>query len=509
MNNNFFKELRAAVKSMAEENSMTNEEALDIIQKGFTAALRKENPRCENFRVEIDLDKKIFEAGVLKFVVDGEAGNSFNEISIDDAKAIDKKCSVGEMCFIPTPPEGLYKAAMSNVNMQLFFKALELMAEENSISKEDISLIIQQGFSKAIKREYPSCDNILVTIDTENCIFEMGLLKLVVDDEPLDLNNEINISEAKAIDSDCAVGEMCFIPVPPERIGRVAVQNAKQQIRHELKNHEREHIIAQFKDKLYECLSAKVDHIEGRTGNAVLTLDKSEVYLIRQEQIPGEVLNPGDTIKIYVVGIVNPEKKPSLKISRTHKDMVKRLFENEVPEIADGTVEIKAISRVAGSRTKMAVKSNDKNVDAIGACIGPRMSRISAVMKEINGEKIDLIPYSEDPEKFIASAISPAQVKKVIVDGTEGVRACKVVVPANQLSLAIGNKGQNARLAAGLTGYRIDIISDVEYKEMKESLENSLVESEDDMLADEQPSEEQTLDIDDEAEAFDSAEDEA
>jgi N utilization substance protein A len=172
-------------------------------------------------------------------------------------------------------------------------------------------------------------------------------------------------------------------------------------------------------------------------------------------------------IKVYVVGIANPEKKPSLKISRTHKDLVKRLFEMEVPEIADGVVEVMNISRVAGSRSKIAVRSKDKNVDAVGACIGPKKSRISAVVGELNGEKIDIIPYSDDPAEFIARALAPAQVIKVKLLEDSDVQACRVVVPTNQLSLAIGNKGQNARLAAGLTGYKIDIISDVQAKELE------------------------------------------
>ena len=264
---------------------------------------------------------------------------------------------------------------------------------------------------------------------------------------------------------------MCLIAVSPATFGRVAVQNAKQQIKHELKNHERARIIEQFNDKLYECVTAKVERIEGKTGNAVLSMDKSEVYLVHKEQIPGEVLVPGDLIKVYVVGIANPEKKPSLKISRTHKNLVKRLFETEVPEIHDGVVEVMGISRVAGSRSKLAVRSNDPNVDAIGACIGPKKSRISAVVAELGGEKIDIIPYSEDEEEFIARALAPAQVISVTVNKEAETPECKVVVPANQLSLAIGNKGQNARLAAGLTGFNIDIMSDVQAAEMKKQAE--------------------------------------
>ena len=352
-----------------------------------------------------------------------------------------------------------------------FFQALKLMGQENGMEPDALAEIIKQGVAKAIKRDNPNCENIRVEINPETGVFEMGVLKVVVDDEPLDEYNEINIDEARTIDPNARVGGMCLIEVSPATFGRVAVQNAKQQIKHELKNHERERLIEQFNDKLYECVTAKVERIEARTGNAVLSLDKSEVYLVRQEQIPGEILRPGDMIKVYVVGIANPEKKPALKISRTHKDLVKRLFENEVPEIAEGVVEVMGISRVAGSRSKLAVRSKDKNVDAIGACIGPKKSRISAVVNELCGEKIDIIPYSEDPAEYIARALAPAQVIDVeLIEGSE-VPACRVIVPANQLSLAIGNRGQNARLAAGLTGYKIDIISDAQAKELEEAAE--------------------------------------
>lgn len=352
-----------------------------------------------------------------------------------------------------------------------FFEALKLMGQENGMEPDALAEIIKQGVAKAIKRDNPNCENIRVEINPETGVFEMGVLKVVVDDEPLDEYNEINIDEARTIDPNARVGGMCLIEVSPATFGRVAVQNAKQQIKHELKNHERERLIEQFNDKLYECVTAKVERIEARTGNAVLSLDKSEVYLVRQEQIPGEILRPGDMIKVYVVGIANPEKKPALKISRTHKDLVKRLFENEVPEIAEGVVEVMGISRVAGSRSKLAVRSKDKNVDAIGACIGPKKSRISAVVNELCGEKIDIIPYSEDPAEYIARALAPAQVIDVeLIEGSE-VPACRVIVPANQLSLAIGNRGQNARLAAGLTGYKIDIISDAQAKELEEAAE--------------------------------------
>jgi N utilization substance protein A len=335
------------------------------------------------------------------------------------------------------------------------FEALELLAAENNIPMEMLVEKIEQGLLKAVKKEYPDCDNFRVAIDPEKNIFEVAIMRTVVDDEPIDLN-EINIDEARTIDKNCTLGDVVPYKLSTAQFGRVAAQQAKQAIRHDIKEFEKQKLISQYKDKENEAVSATVLKVEPGTGNATLTIDKNEVYLFKNEQIPGEILKEGDIIKVYVVGIINPDRKPTVKISRTHKDLVKRLFELEIPEIYDGTVEIKAISREAGSRTKIAVWSKDPNVDPVGACIGAKHSRISKIVDELNGEKIDIIVYNEDPAVFVAQALAPAEVISVTVSETEE-RSCTVIVPNNQLSLAIGNKGQNAKLAARLTGYKIDI----------------------------------------------------
>ena len=256
------------------------------------------------------------------------------------------------------------------------------------------------------------------------------------------------------------VGDVIAYKMPTARFGRVAAQNAKQSIRHDIKEFEKNKLIAQFEGKENDIVSATVLRIEPNTGNATVLIDKNEIYFFKNEMIPGETLNVGDIVKVYVVGIFNRDRKPTVKISRTHKEFVKRLFELEIPEIYDGTVEVNAISREAGARTKIAVSSKDPNVDPVGACIGPKRSRISSIVNELNGEKIDIIVYDEDPAVFIAKALAPAEVLKVeIGEGEE--KTCRVVVPNNQLSLAIGNKGQNAKLAARLTGYKIDINPEV------------------------------------------------
>ncbi len=336
------------------------------------------------------------------------------------------------------------------------FEALEFLANENGIPIEALVEKIGQGVMKAVKKEYPDCDDFSVDIDVDKHKFEVCVMRTVVEDEPIDMN-EINIDEARAsVSKKAKVGDVVPFKLSTAQFGRVAAQYAKQSIRHDIKEFEKEKLISQYKDKEHEAVSATVLKVEPGTGNCSLSIDKNEVYLFKNEQIPGEVLTEGDIIKVYVVGIINPDRKPAIKISRTHKDLVKRLFELEIPEIYDGTVEVKSISREAGARTKIAVWSKDPNVDPVGSCIGPRHSRIEKIVDELNGEKIDIIVWDEDPAVFIAHALAPAEVKSVFISEDEE-RVCSAIVPNNQISLAIGNKGQNAKLAARLTGFKIDI----------------------------------------------------
>lgn len=337
-----------------------------------------------------------------------------------------------------------------------FFEALSLLGDENSVDTEVLVEKVRSALLKAIRKAYPDCeDNIRVDIDPTSKKLEMYLIKTVVDDEPIDYN-EINIDEARTIDPNAYLGGTVEYPLDAAKFGRAAAQSAKQSIKGDLREINRENILNQFQDKENECITAKVSQVEPGSGTVTVVYDKTELYLFRNEQIPGERLKEGDQVKVYVTGIVNKSKKPIIKISRAHRDLVKRLFELEVPEIYDGIVEIKSISREAGARTKVAVWSKDPNVDAVGACIGPEKSRIEAVVKELNGEKIDIINYSEDPAEFIAKALAPAKVLGVTVSDGEA-KECRVIVPNDQLSLAIGNRGQNAKLAAKLTGYKIDI----------------------------------------------------
>ena len=344
-----------------------------------------------------------------------------------------------------------------------FFEALNMLGDENSVSVDTLVEKVKSALMKAVKKSYPDCENINVNIDPATNTFEISIVKTVVDDDPLD-DNEINIAAAKLIDPSAHVGGMVAVKIDTAQFGRAAAQSAKQSIKTDLREINREHLLNQFQNKETECITAKVTQIEPSRGTATLLYDKTELYLFKGDQIPGEVLKEGDIVKVYITGILSKEKKPIVKISRTHKDLVKRLFELEVPEIYDGTVEIKSISREAGSRTKIAVFSKNPDVDAIGSCIGPKRSRITNIVNELKGEKIDIVVYSEDPAEFIAKALAPSEVVKVILGEEE--KTCTVIVPDSQLSLAIGNRGQNAKLAAKLTGYKIDIKPQSEAKNL-------------------------------------------
>ena len=342
------------------------------------------------------------------------------------------------------------------------FEALKSLEQQNGISSEALIERIKAGLARAIRRDYPYTENIRIEINPETEKFSMGLIKNVVDGEPEDPDNEISLDQALTYDTAAHVGGVVEIPLNPLQLHRVAASSAKQSIRSDIKQYERERLIEQYRDKEHELVPATAQKVEPSTGNAVIMIDKDEIYFPKAEHIPGETSRPGEHIKVYVVSI-QPDKKPYVRVSRSHQDFVKRLFELEVPEIQNGEVEIKAISREAGARSKVAVSASDPNVDPIGACIGPKRSRINAVTQELNGEKIDLIPYSEDEAEFIARALAPAEVKKVEILQSDEQKSCTAVVPENQLSLAIGNRGQNAKLAARLTRYKIDIISEEQY----------------------------------------------
>ena len=339
-----------------------------------------------------------------------------------------------------------------------FFEALRLMEKEKGVPAQSLAEKIANAIVVAERREYDGLDIVTCKIDVEKEKIDVYVTKEVVEsiDPERPEAEQILLDEALLHSKRAQVGKEVKIKLNPKNFGRIIAQTAKHVIRQGIREAEHGLLLQEFQSKHSEVESATVMSVDPVTGNATITVGKSEAILPRGEQIPGEVLEEGQIIKIYIVDVKETEKGPKIMISRTHPGFVKRLFETEVPEIFDGIVEIKAVSREAGMRTKMAVYSKDENVDPIGACIGPKGQRVASVVSNLNGEKIDIVKYSEDVSAFISEALSPASVVSVeIVD--EAQKSCRASVPDHQLSLAIGNKGQNARLAAKLTGWKIDI----------------------------------------------------
>lgn len=341
------------------------------------------------------------------------------------------------------------------MNSNEFFEAISIMEKEKGIPANYLAEKIASAIVVSVKKDYNGKDCIFCNIDCEKRIFEVCVRKMVVD-EIEDPQTELLLDAAREIDKNAVVGEPVEIKLDTMDFGRIAAQTAKHVIRQGIKDAERDRTYAEFQSKNQELVSAKVTRINPRTGSATVEIGTSEAVLPKSEMLPDEIIEEGDTIKVFIVDVRESEKGPKAMISRTHPGLVRRMFELEVPEIYDGTIEIKSISREAGSRTKIAVYSKDPNVDAVGSCIGQRGARISDILEELNPEKIDIIKYSDDPVEFIKEALSPAKVVAVELDA-DGQRACRATVPDGQLSLAIGNKGQNVRLAARLTGWKIDI----------------------------------------------------
>ena len=336
-----------------------------------------------------------------------------------------------------------------------FFEAVKMLEAEKGIDAEYLYEKIANAIVVAAKHDYNGKDIVHCDINPEKQRIKVYVRKNVVE-EIEDPDTDLTLEQAQLIRKSAKVGKTIDIPIKTKNFGRIVAQTAKHVIRQGIREAERGKMYAEFQSKTQELLSAKVVNVDPVSGNVTLEIGKNEALLPRAEQVPGEVFYVGDTTKIFVVDVKETTKGPRVMISRTHPGLVRRLFETEVPEIFDGTIEIKSVSREAGSRTKIAVYSKDEDVDPVGACIGPRGQRVSNIVDALGGEKIDIVKYSEDPVEFVAAALAPSDVCDVeILD--EGAKSCRATVPDGQLSLAIGNKGQNVRLAAKLTGWKIDI----------------------------------------------------
>lgn len=339
-------------------------------------------------------------------------------------------------------------------------EALNILEQEKNISKETLLEAIENSLLTACKNHFGKADNIKVNINPETCEFHVYAEKTVVEQVEDDCT-QISLANAQMIDSKYVLDDIVNVEVKSKEFGRIATQNAKNVILQKIREEERKVIYGQYYSMEKDVVTGIVQRHVGR--NISINLGKADAILTENEQVKGEVFKPTERIKVYILEVKATPKGPKILVSRTHPELVKRLFEAEVTEVKEGIVEIKSIAREAGSRTKIAVYSNDPDVDAVGACVGMNGARVNAIVNELCGEKIDIITWNENPAMLIENALSPAKVISVIADGEE--KTAKVVVPDYQLSLAIGREGQNARLAARLTGFKIDIKSETQARE--------------------------------------------
>lgn len=339
-------------------------------------------------------------------------------------------------------------------------EALNILEKEKDISKETLLEAIENSLLTACKNHFGKSDNIKVDMNPETCEYHVYAEKTVVEEVEDDVT-QISVGNAKMIDSKYEVGDIVNIEVKSKEFGRIATQNAKNVILQKIREEERKVLYDQYYEKEKDVVTGIVQRYVGK--NISINLGKVDAILSENEQIKGEVFQPTERIKLYILEVKATSKGPKILVSRTHPELVKRLFESEVTEVKEGIVEIKSISREAGSRTKIAVWSNDPDVDPVGACVGLNGARVNAIVNELRGEKIDIINWSDNAAMLIENALSPAKVISVIADAEE--KTAKVVVPDYQLSLAIGKEGQNARLAARLTGFKIDIKSETQARE--------------------------------------------
>lgn len=345
-------------------------------------------------------------------------------------------------------------------------EALTILEQEKNISKETLLEAIENSLLTACKNHFGKADNIKVNIDPETCEFHVLAEKTVAEKVEDDVT-EISLANARMIDSEYNLGDVVNVEVKSKEFGRIATQNAKNVILQKIREEERKAIYSEYYSMEKDVVTGIVQRYVGK--NISINLGKADAILTENEQVKGEVFKPTERIKVYILEVKSTPKGPKIMVSRTHPELVKRLFEAEVTEVKDGIVEIKSIAREAGSRTKIAVYSNDPDVDPVGACVGMNGARVNAIVSELRGEKIDIINWNENPAMLIENALSPAKVISVIADGEE--KSAKVVVPDYQLSLAIGKEGQNARLAARLTGFKIDIKSETQARESGEFMD--------------------------------------
>ena len=438
---------RALSDLLDEEDFISENYILEVSSPGLDRPLKKEKDFARS--IGKDVEVKLFKAinkekefvGILK---------AYDE----DTVTLEMEDETEMQFKVLTNEEMLELFKKMNEGKELI-KALDDIEKEKGISKDILLEAIENSLVAACKNEYGKADNIRVTMNRETGEVKVFADKTVVE-EVEDPEMEISVADARLKNKFYDPGDIVHVEIVPKNFGRIAAQKAKQVVVQKIREEERKSLYNEYYGREKDIVTGVVQRYNGK--NISVNLGKVDAVLTENEQVKGEVFKPTDRIKLYIVEVKNTTKGPKVTVSRTHPELVKRLFEAEVTEVRDGTVEIKSIAREAGSRTKIAVSSNNPNVDPVGACVGMNGARVNAIVDELRGEKIDIINWSEDPAVLIENALSPAKVVSVDVDPEE--KSAAVVVPDYQLSLAIGKEGQNARLAAKLTGYKIDIKSE-------------------------------------------------
>ena len=345
-----------------------------------------------------------------------------------------------------------------------FLQTLKELAYEKGIDEELLFETIEAALISAYRRNFGAAQNVRISLSRETGAFHVFAIKTVVDEVESDVT-EIGLAQARAINPDYVVGDVVEIEMTPANFGRIAAQTAKQVVMQRLREAERGIVYEEYMNRSSEIVTGIVQRVEGH--NVFVDIGRAEAVLMATEQLPNETYNYGDTVRAYIIEVKRTSRGPQIMLSRTHPGLLKKLFELQVPEIQEGVVEIRSIAREAGSRSKVAVWSSEERVDPIGACVGPHYMRVQAVVDELAGEKIDIVKWSDDPATYIANSLNPAKVISVAVNEAEKIS--RVVVPDYQLSLAIGKEGQNARLAAKLTGWKIDIKSETQAREEEQA----------------------------------------
>ena len=412
-----------------------------------------------NAAVFCAMDKKKYEFSVfVKKVVKEEVKDPDREISLEDAAELKSEPRIGESLHVPVRIRNLSKITdnciKESVRQMDLKNAILRFQKERGLDPDLFKEKICGAIATAARKEFGVKSGVYCEINDDFDIY-ICQRKTVVE-EVLDPDSEMDLDEALTHKADALLGDTIEFPLELDDLGRIAAQSVKHIIRQGVREIENEQVLKNFQSRNNEIVTAKVISVNPTTGDATVEISGNEALLPKKDQVPGEILRDGDYIKIYIVDVKESPKGPKVILSRVNTGLVKRLFELEVPEIYDGSVEIRSIAREAGSRTKIAVYAADKNIDPIGSCIGPKGERVNRVIDMMGGEKIDIVRYSDNPREFISAALAPAEIVSVEIED-EVNRACRVTVPETQLSLAIGNKGQNARLAARLTGWKIDI----------------------------------------------------